>query len=101
MTSGALVAGAEIAVRVIVNVRKAGGGVYLALPGALRAMWRDQDPLAAQRVIAAVRELRGGGQTRLSFQTACTRTRRAIPEYRGKRSAVCWAPLNYHRLRKP
>src|SRR6185437_15492198 len=58
MPSGALVAGAEIAVWVVVNVGKAGGLVDLSLPGALGAMWGDQNPLAAQRVVAAVLELR-------------------------------------------
>lgn len=76
--TGALVAGAEIAVRVVVNVREARGGIDLALPGALRAMGRNQDPLAAQRVVAAMRELRSGGQKRRSFRSVFARL--AFPE---------------------
>ena len=53
--AGARVAGAEIAGG-IVGERRGDRGVFgLALPWALRAMRRDEHPLAAKRVVAAVR----------------------------------------------
>ena len=57
--AGPFVAGAEVAGRVVVNIGEAGGGIDLALPGALGAVRRDQDPLFAKGIVAAVGVLEG------------------------------------------
>jgi hypothetical protein len=52
--AGAGVGGAEVAGGIVVEA--AGGGLFggLALPGALGALRGDEDPLAEERVVAAV-----------------------------------------------
>ncbi len=55
----ALIAGAEIAGRIVGRPRLARGRLGLALPRALRAVGRHQHPLIGQRIIAAVRVIFG------------------------------------------
>ncbi len=59
--AGALVAGAEVARRVVGRALLGGRMLDLALPGALRAVRRDQHPLAGERVEPAVRRREAGG----------------------------------------
>ena len=65
---GARVPRAEIAGGVIMNVGKARGRVDFALPWSLGAVRRDEDPLASEGIVAAVRELNCCGRHFGSFQ---------------------------------
>jgi hypothetical protein len=54
--AGAGVGGAEIAGGIVVEAGRGGGCSGLALPGTLRALGGDENPLAEERVVAAMRD---------------------------------------------
>jgi hypothetical protein len=54
--AGTGVAGTEIAVGVVGDARSGDGFGGFALPRALGALGRDEDPLAEERIVAAVRD---------------------------------------------
>ena len=56
LAAGAGVAGAEVAVGVVGEVGSGDGLGGFALPGALGALRGDEDPLAEERIVAAVRD---------------------------------------------
>jgi len=65
-SAGTGVGGAEVACVVVAKARRGDGFGGLALPGTLGALGGDEDPLAEERVVAAVRDevkrARRGGQ---------------------------------------
>ena len=56
LAAGAGVAGAEVAGGVVGDAGSGDGFGGFALPGALGALGGDEDPLAEERIVAAVRD---------------------------------------------